>query len=82
MAKNPKELHKLAKKSKPGKLTPPAPPKEDLILNAVGEKLRERLKTKVNVQQIGKSHGKITLEYYGDEELERIIALLLPGAEF
>lgn len=81
LAKDPKALHKTTKK--PIKLTPPEPtPQDQLLLNAVGEKLRERLQTKVNVQRVGKSHGKITLEYYGDEELERIIALLLPGAEF
>lgn len=87
LAKDPKELHKLAKK-KLLKLTPPSPaPPEDLLLQAVEEKLRDKLQTKVNVQRIGKaggkkSHGKITLEYYGDEELERIIAILLPNATF
>lgn len=83
LAKDPKALHKTAKKPVDIKLTPPQPaPQDALLLNAVGEKLRERLQTKVNVQRVGKSHGKITLEYYGDEELERIIALLLPDAEF
>lgn len=84
LAKDSKALHKAAKKpGKTLKLTPPQPaPQDELLLNAVGEKLRERLQTKVNVQRVGKSHGRITLEYYGDEEFERIISILLPGAEF
>lgn len=87
LAKDPKALHKATKKNNlnPAKqiLTPPTPaPQDELLLNAVGEKLREKLQTKVNVQRVGKSHGKITLEYFGDEEFERIISLLLPGVEF
>lgn len=84
LAKDPKALHKAAKKpGKALKLTPPEMvPQDELLLNAVGEKLREKLQTKVSVQRVGKSHGKITLEYFGDEEFERIIAMLLPGAEF
>lgn len=82
LAKNPKELHK-ATKPKATKLTPPAvAPAEDLLLREVGDRLRDRLQTKVSVQKVAKSHGKITLEYFSDEELERIIALLLPGVQF
>lgn len=84
LAKDPKALHKAAKKpAQPAKLTPPhIAPADELLLNEVGEQLRQRLQTKVSVQRVGKSHGKITLEYFGDEELERIISLLLPGATF
>lgn len=85
LAKNPKLLHKAAKKDaeKPYTETPPEVASQDeLLLNAVGEKLREKLQTKVKVQQVSKKHGKITLEYYGDEEFERIIGILLPGVEF
>lgn len=86
LAKDPKALHKAAKKpADPAKLklTPPQPaPADELLLNEVGEQLRQRLQTKVSVQRVGKAHGKITLEYFGDEELERIISLLLPNAKF
>lgn len=87
LAKNPTALHKATKKpvypNKPAKLTPPQPaPADELLLNDIGEQLRQRLQTKVSVQRVGKNHGKITLEYFGDEELERIISLLLPGAAF
>lgn len=85
LAKDPKSLHKAVKKDidKPYTEIPPEVASQDeLLLNAVGEKLREKLQTKVNVQQVSKKHGKITLEYYGDEEFERIIGILLPGVEF
>lgn len=81
LAKNPKALRKAAK-AKPNKTAASLARQEDLLLAAVGEKLRERLQTKVNVQRVGKAHGRITLEYYSDEELERILDILLPGATF
>lgn len=82
LAKNPKALHKAAKNA-PAKARPvSAARQENMLLQAVGEKLRERLQTKVSVQRLGKARGKITLEYYGDEELERLLELLLPGVTF
>lgn len=88
LARDPALLHrKLAEKAdkseKSDKLdeTKAAKP-EDLLLSAVGEKLRERLQTRVSVQKKGKKGGKITLEYFNDEELERLLDLLLPGVEF
>ncbi len=83
LAKNPAALHRAAGPAvaKPASPKPDAPA-GDLLLAAVGEKLRERLQTKVSVKQLSRRHGRITLEYYSDEELERLIDLLLPGVTF
>ena len=89
-AKNPKEIYekpalkqaekaseKSAKEAK--QLKPPTV--EDLVLNEVAEKLRGKLGTKVTVQSSGKG-GKIVLEYFSNDDLERLISLLLPNEVF
>jgi ParB family chromosome partitioning protein len=55
---------------------------DDLVLNEVAEKLRSKLGTKVTVQKTGAKGGKIVLEYFSPDDLDRLIALLLPGEEF
>lgn len=82
LAREPELLHKPTAPAPKAKPAAPAAKPEDLLLSAVGEKLRERLHTKVSVQKRGKKGGKITLEYFNDEELERLLDLLLPGVEF
>lgn len=81
-AKNPAELYgktdTLKEKKQP---TAPKPALNDLLLNEVEDRLRSRLGTKVTVRRSGKG-GKIVLEYFDDEELDRLIALLLPGETF
>ncbi len=83
LAKNPKALHKSSAKAEPkAERQPKQPNADDLLLAAMEEKLRDRLHTKVNVQNLGDLHGRITLEYYGEEELERLLELLLPDVQF
>ena len=89
MAKEPAKIYAAAK-------TTPKPPKtvierplerpieytrEQLLLRDLADKLCHRMKTKVVVEQ-KKKGGRITLEYYSEEELERLIELLLPGVTF
>ena len=82
LAREPELLRKQAAPAAEKKQPVRTAKAEDLLLNAVGEKLRERLQTKVQVQKHGKKGGRITLEYFNDEELERLLELLLPGVEF
>jgi ParB family chromosome partitioning protein len=84
LAKNPKAIYKKqpAAKEQGAQAGEQTASQEDLLLNAIGERLRERLQTKVNVKKTGKKRGRITLEYYSDEELERLLELLLPGVQF
>lgn len=50
--------------------------KEDIFLNHLLEELEEKLGTKVSLQGTGKK-GKLVIEYYGSEDLERIIEQVL-----
>ncbi len=57
-----------------------APPKEPFSpdLAALEEKLRANLGTKVSLRTGKKGNGSLTLYYYSDEELNAILARLLP----
>lgn len=91
MAKDPALIYKQAKKAakKPeleyewrgatDRELPHTP--EQLLLRDLCGKLCDKLQTKVTVEQKAKG-GRITLEYYSDEELERLIEILLPGVVF
>lgn len=68
-----KELQQPAEKKKPR-------PKPDLQRSALFDELANNLKgklgTKVNIKPSGKSKGRIEIEYYSDEDLDRIYDLL------
>lgn len=49
-------------------------PKRNPFLNDVSKRLRNQLSTKVSIKQKGKG-GEIRIEYYSDEDLERLIQL-------
>lgn len=55
---------------------------KDLVLEEVGDRLRNKLQTKVTVMKTSDRAGRIILEYYNDDDLQRIIDELLPGEEF
>ncbi len=59
-----------------------APPREiDIHVRAITNRLREHLATHVAIQHSAKK-GKIEIEYYGDDDLQRLIELLgLPGGD-
>ena len=59
------------KKSQP-QAAPPAP--ANPIYHSVEERMKEVLGTKVIVTQ-GKKKGKIEIEYYSDEDLDRLLTL-------
>ena len=46
--------------------------KRDPFLDSVSKKLRDRLSTKVSIKEKGKG-GEIRIEYYSDDDLERLI---------
>jgi len=49
--------------------------KKDTFILDVEDKLKKLFGTKINILK-GKKKGKIEIEYYGDEELERILELI------
>ena len=66
-----KNLHKPAKPKKVDDKT------LELIYQDIAEKLKQRLGTKVSVTSKGEGAGKIELEFYNHEDLERIMDMLM-----
>ena len=53
----------------------PAAREIDIHVRAITNRLREHLATHVSIQHSSKK-GKIEIEYYGDDDLQRLIELL------
>ncbi len=51
-------------------------PEREALLSNISEQLRHILGTKVAIKSAGKSRGRIEIEYYSDDELDRLIDLL------
>ena len=51
--------------------------KEDIMLKGLSENLKTALGTKVNIRSTGKNKGKIEIDYYSEEDLDRIYEMLL-----
>lgn len=96
MAKNPERIyaalpqaesqHKPLKTEKPAASLKSAETSgrantEELLLQDISDKLCARLQTKVKLQKTAKG-GRIMLEYYSNEELSRLLEILLPDSSF
>ncbi|MDX1642167.1 MAG: ParB/RepB/Spo0J family partition protein [Balneolaceae bacterium] len=68
------ELVKSYDKKTEQKASKKSKPKKNPFLDNVSKRLRNQLSTKVNIKQKGKG-GEIRIEYYSDEDLERLIQL-------
>ncbi|MDZ7719625.1 MAG: ParB/RepB/Spo0J family partition protein [Balneolaceae bacterium] len=68
------ELVKSYDKKKEQKSSKKPAPKNNPFLDDVSKRLRKQLSTKVNIKQKAKG-GEIRIEYYSDEDLERLIQL-------
>ena len=64
-----RELEKLAAKLKKEKLTPPTPKAKSTFYSEVELSLKNELHRKVNITPTGDGKGKITIEFFSDEEL-------------
>lgn len=53
----------------------PIPSAEAAIYDAIANKLREKMGTKVSINHKKKGKGKIEIEYYSQEELERLLEM-------
>jgi ParB family chromosome partitioning protein len=69
-----RQVEKLAAAKSPSK--PSTPVVKDPNIQSVESKLRRRLGTKVNIKSSGENQGKIEIEYYNLEDLERILDTL------
>lgn len=64
-----RELEKLASKLKKGKATPSAQKKKNTFYSEVELSLKNELHRKVSITSTGEGKGKITIEFFSDEEL-------------
>ena len=69
------QLVKKLAKSRPQKEKPPVNEEFMVQINNIAESLCSRFGTKVNISH-GEKKGKIEIEYYGNEDLDRILGLL------
>ena len=64
---------------KPAK-TDGVPPKSDPGIRRIEEELRRRLQTDVSVQASGKGKGVLRINFYSDDDLERLLEIMLGKA--
>ncbi len=72
-----RDVEKLVKNlGKPAKQKKPDDKTMQLIYQDIEEKLKRRLSTKVTVTSKGEGAGKIEIEFYNNEDLDRLIDLM------
>lgn len=74
-----RETEKLIKslKNPKKKIKDTKPVKNAFIYDDLAEKMKQVLGTKVNVSSKGNGKGKIEIEYYSDDELERMFEMIM-----
>jgi len=73
-----RETEKLVKSIKnPKKEVKKTTPEHQFIYNDIAEKMKSIMGTKVNINAKANGKGKIEIEYYSEEELERIYDLMM-----
>lgn len=73
-----RETEKLVKSLKnPKKEIKKTTPEHQFIYNDIAEKMKSIMGTKVNINAKANGKGKIEIEYYSEEELERIYDLMM-----
>lgn len=74
-----RETEKLIKRMKAerDKPPPPEPGPEENYFTSVSEELSRHLGTRVQIMKSGKK-GKMTIEFYGNEDLDRLLTILKP----
>ena len=70
-----RQLEKMVQAVKKPKKEDETDPVEALIYQSIGQKMQDILGTKVNIIQ-GKRKGKIEIEYYSPDDLERILDMM------
>jgi ParB family chromosome partitioning protein len=73
-----RQTEELVRRLREPKPAPAAAPRLDPDLERVERQLRERLGTKVSLSR-SRSGGRIVIEYYSDEELNRLYEHLIGG---
>lgn len=72
-----RETERIAKRlKKPAKMKKRVDREREALLRDISERLKNSLGTKVMIHENGKHKGKIEIEFYSDDELDRIYSLL------
>jgi ParB family chromosome partitioning protein len=74
------EQRQPAAKSGHARSDGPASSSSDPAVRRIEEQLRRRLQTDVQVQQLGNAKGVVRISYYGVDDLERVLELVLGAA--
>ncbi len=70
-----RETEKLVKKmNEPVKKTPKKALKNDFVYKDMEEQLKQKIGTKVKINRKSENKGKIEIEYYSQDDLEKIVA--------
>lgn len=62
-----------------GSVTEPVPDRSDLQLEQLRSKLRSQFSTQVQIQHTKDGEGTIEIAYYSEEDLERIMEMMMEG---
>ena len=62
--------------NQPEKKVPKKELKNDFVYKDMEEKLKQKIGTKVKINRKSENSGKIEIEYYSQDELDRIIDLI------
>ena len=70
-----RDVEKMVKAiNNPTKKTPKKELKNDFVYQDIEEKLKQKIGTKVKINRKSENKGKIEIEYYSQDELEKIVA--------
>ena len=73
-----RDFEKLVKSLKnPKKVKEKKVVENSFVYTNLEEKMKEVIGTKVSISSKGKGKGKIEIEYYSDEELERVFDMIM-----
>jgi ParB family chromosome partitioning protein len=70
-----RETEQAVKRLNDGESKPPTRRTRPAYLGQVEDRLRKRLGTKVSIQETGPSRGRIVIDFYGEEDFERLLAM-------
>jgi ParB family chromosome partitioning protein len=62
-----------------GSVTEPVPDRSDLQLEELRSKLRSQFSTQVQIQHTKDGEGTIEIAYYSEEDLARIVEMMMEG---
>lgn len=72
----------LSSREKAMQSAPPPPAKSEAPFPEIVDRLREKLGTRVSIHHSNSGKGKIEIEYFSEEDLDRLLELLSPRNDY